>query len=138
MTVAPGRRFGPDNTLAPIGAAGSLPRGAINERSCLLHSSADTGKICIEKRGHVMMAAEESGFPMLPSKPTDGSTDQTTRAWQDAVEFGIDMHQLEYLLTLTPAERLMGHEAALAFVLAAREAGIKYYGFDPRSPEASQ
>jgi len=77
------------------------------------------------------MAAEESEFPMLPSKPTGGSTDKTTRAWQDAVDFGIDMHQLEYLLTLSPAERLMRHDAALAFVLAAREAGIKYYGFDP-------
>ena len=84
------------------------------------------------------MAAEELEFPMLSSKPTGGTSDKTTSAWQAAAEFGIDMHQLEYLLTLAPVERLMRHDAALAFVRAAREAGIKYYGFDPRSPEASQ
>ena len=57
-------------------------------------------------------------------------------AYQDAVEYGIDVRQLEYLLTLTPAERLARHDAALALVLAAREAGIRYYGFDPGHPEA--
>jgi hypothetical protein len=57
-------------------------------------------------------------------------------AYQDAVEYGIDICQLEYLLTLTPAERLIRHDAALALVSAAREAGIRYYGFDPRHPEA--
>jgi len=56
-------------------------------------------------------------------------------AYQDAVEYGIDVYQMEYLLTLTPAERLMRHDASLALVLAAREAGIRYYGFDPRHPE---
>ena len=60
------------------------------------------------------------------------------RAYQTAIEYGIDTNQLEYLLTLTPAERLRRHDAALAFVMAAREAGIKYYGFDPGSPEAAQ
>ncbi len=68
----------------------------------------------------------------------DGSKERATRAWQEAAEFGLDMHQLEYLLALTPAERLMRHDAALEFVRAAREAGIKYYGFDPGSSEASQ
>ncbi len=52
-------------------------------------------------------------------------------AYQSAVEYGIDVCQLEYLLTLSPTERLMRHDAALAMVLAAREAGIRYYGFDP-------
>jgi hypothetical protein len=56
-------------------------------------------------------------------------------AYQDAVEYGIDICQLEYLLTLTPMERLLRHDAALAFILAAGEAGIRYYGFDPRHPE---
>ncbi|MBN2242407.1 MAG: hypothetical protein JW793_06930, partial [Acidobacteria bacterium] len=36
------------------------PRPAISEFSCVLHSSSDTGKIRIEKRWHVIMAAEES------------------------------------------------------------------------------
>ncbi len=58
-------------------------------------------------------------------------------AYQAAVEYGIDVSQLEYILTLTPTERLKRHDAALALVLAAREAGIRHYGFDPRSPEAS-
>ena len=44
---------------------------------------------------------------------------------------------LEFLLTLTPAQRLRRHDAALALVRAAREAGIRYHGFDPRSPEAA-
>jgi hypothetical protein len=63
--------------------------------------------------------------------------DEPMQAYSAAIEYGIDISQLEYLLTLTPAERLRRHDAALAFVLAAREAGIRYYGFDPRSPEAS-
>jgi hypothetical protein len=75
---------------------------------------------------------------MLPSKSTSWSVDESMQACQNASEFGIDMYQLEYLLTLTPAERLRRHDAALAFVIAARKAGIQYYGFDPRSPEASQ
>ena len=58
-------------------------------------------------------------------------------AYESAIEYGIDVCQLEYILTLTPAERLKRHDAALALVRAAREAGIRYYGFDPRSPEAS-
>jgi hypothetical protein len=54
-----------------------------------------------------------------------------------AAAYGIDLLQLEYNLSLTPAERLKQHEAALALVIAAREAGIQYYGFDPRSVETS-
>jgi len=72
---------------------------------------------------------------MHPAKSSRRAADGLMRAYQDAVKFGIDMSQIEYLLTLTPAERLRRHDAALAFVLAARKAGIRYYGFDPRSPE---
>ncbi|MBN1570265.1 MAG: hypothetical protein JXA73_20655 [Acidobacteria bacterium] len=75
---------------------------------------------------------------MHPSESTDQAADNPMRAYQAAVEYGIDTNQLEYLLTLTPAERLRRHDAALIFVLAARKAGIQYYGFDPRSPEAPQ
>ena len=60
--------------------------------------------------------------------------DERRHAYQHAVEFGI-MCQLEYALTLHPAERLRRHDAALAFVVAARKAGIKYYGFNPRPPK---
>ena len=58
-------------------------------------------------------------------------------AYQDAIEYGIDARQLEYTLTLTPAERLRRHDAALALVSAARKAGSRYYGVNPRSPDAS-
>jgi len=74
---------------------------------------------------------------MPPLKSTSRATEEPGHAYQSALEYGIDTDQLEYLLTLTPAERLKRHDAALAFVLAARKAGIRYYGFDPRSPEAS-
>ncbi len=56
-------------------------------------------------------------------------------AWQAAIDYGIDVSQLEYLLTLTPAERLRRHDQALELVRAMRRAGIEYYGFDPRLPE---
>jgi hypothetical protein len=72
---------------------------------------------------------------MLPMESTKILSEQT--AYKDAVEYGIDISQLEFLLTLTPTERWMRHDAALALVLAAREAGIQYYGFDPRHPEIS-
>jgi hypothetical protein len=75
---------------------------------------------------------------MLPSKPANQATENPNRAFQAAMDYGIDTNQLEYLLTLTPAERLRRHDAALALVLSARKAGINYYGFDPGSPEASQ
>jgi hypothetical protein len=63
--------------------------------------------------------------------PAGGSGD----AWQAAIDEGIDVSLLEYLLTLTPAERLERHEQALALVRAMRQAGIDYYGYDPRPPE---
>jgi len=75
---------------------------------------------------------------MDPSESTDRETDHPNGAYQAAVDYGIDTVQLDYLLTLPPAERLRRHDAALALVLCARKAGIKYYGFDPGSPETSQ
>jgi hypothetical protein len=72
---------------------------------------------------------------------TPESMDQTaigrSPACHAAAEDGIDVDQLENIQTLTPAERLKRHDAALALVLAARQACIQHYGFDPRSPEAS-
>lgn len=56
-------------------------------------------------------------------------------AWQAAIDFGIDVSQIEYLLTLTPTQRLERHAQALETVRAVREAGKRYYGFDPRYPE---
>jgi hypothetical protein len=60
---------------------------------------------------------------------------KTMPACSAAAAYGIDLGQLDYILTLTPAERLRRHDAALALVLAVREAGMRYYGFDPRSTE---
>lgn len=56
-------------------------------------------------------------------------------AWQAAAGDGIDMNQVEYLLSLTPDQRLMRHDMALRLVRALREAGIRYDGFDPRHSE---
>ncbi len=78
------------------------------------------------------------GVLVIASESTGQAMDKPNEAYQAAADYGIDTNQLEYILTLTAAERLRRHDAALAFVLAARKAGIRYYGFDPRSPEASQ
>jgi len=45
----------------------------------------------------------------------------------------IDVDLLEYLQTLTPAQRIERHEAALELVRALRKAGTEHYGFDPRA-----
>lgn len=79
------------------------------------------------------MKAEELMFAMLSLKSMDGIPDDHRQVRAEA--FGIDVSRLEYLLSLAPAERVRRHDAALALVLAARGAGIKYFGFDPRSPE---
>lgn len=77
-------------------------------------------------------------FKMPASHEGEFSEVSSMKAYAEAVEYGIDVGQLEFLLTLTPAQRLRRHDGALALVRAAREAGIRYYGFDPRSPEASE
>jgi hypothetical protein len=58
-------------------------------------------------------------------------------AWQTAIDYGIDVSQIEYLLTLTPEERIIRHDQALELVRALREAGIRHYGYDPRLSEAT-
>ena len=75
---------------------------------------------------------EAEGAGRTPA--SSGSPD----AWQTAIDYGIDVSQLEYLLTLTPTQRLERHEQALVLVRAMRQAGIEHYGFDPRYPEATQ
>lgn len=68
---------------------------------------------------------------------TNPETDTKKKACRAAIDYGIDVNQLDYILSLTPAERLRRHDAALIFVRTAREAGIRYYGIDNRSPETS-
>ena len=72
------------------------------------------------------------------NKPDPASGPPHGSAWQAAMDYGIDMSQIEYLLTLTPTERLERHEQALALVQAMREAGKQYYGYDPRHPPAAK
>jgi hypothetical protein len=48
-----------------------------------------------------------------------------------AVEFGIDLAQLDAALALTPLERLIRHDQALPLILSMKNAGIQHYGFDP-------
>jgi hypothetical protein len=45
----------------------------------------------------------------------------------------LDLDLIDFLLTLTPAERLARHEGALELVRALRKAGITHHGFDPRA-----
>ena len=44
----------------------------------------------------------------------------------------LDEDLLDLLATLTPAERIARHDAALDLVLALRKASKEHYGFDPR------
>jgi hypothetical protein len=57
------------------------------------------------------------------------------KACRAAVDYGIDLRELDYLLGLTPLERLLRHDQALQLILAARKAGVQHYGFDPRPAE---
>lgn len=56
-------------------------------------------------------------------------------AWQAAIDYGIDVSQTEYLLSLSALERVQRHDQALEFVRALRQAAIDRYGYDPRLPE---
>lgn len=67
-----------------------------------------------------------------------GASEPAADAWQAAVEYGIDIGQLDFLMTLSPAERLRRHEIVRPLIVAARQAGIDYYGFDPRSAETTE
>jgi hypothetical protein len=62
-------------------------------------------------------------------------TEPPSDPWQAAIDYGIDVTQLEHNLTLTPAERITQHDRALELVRALRQAGIQHYGFDPRLPQ---
>lgn len=60
--------------------------------------------------------------PVAPAQPEDDD---------------IDVDLLDYLQTLTPAERVARHEAALELARALRQAGTEHYGFDPRAVAAA-
>ena len=45
----------------------------------------------------------------------------------------IDRDLVDYLQTLSPAERVTRHEQARELVHALRNAGANHYGFDPRA-----
>jgi len=53
-----------------------------------------------------------------------------------AAEYGIDLARLDANLARTPLERLILHDQALHAALAIKDAGIRYYGFDPGPAEA--
>jgi len=66
---------------------------------------------------------------------SDASYEQARQA---ALDFGIDLSITDYLLTLTPEQRLERHDQALELVTALRQAGMDYYGFDPRNPPQTE
>lgn len=70
-----------------------------------------------------------------PTHADDGGESDGIRA---AREYGIDLSLTDYLLSLTPLERLERHDQALELIRAARAAGREHYGFDPRSPATPQ
>lgn len=45
----------------------------------------------------------------------------------------LDLDLLDFLRSLTPAERMRRHDSALQLVLALRKAATAHYGFDPRT-----
>ena len=57
--------------------------------------------------------------------------------WQAAADYGIDVNQLEYLLSLPPLQRLERHEQARQLVLALKNAGQVYYGRQTPTPEST-
>ena len=68
----------------------------------------------------------------LPDPQSQAASESVAR--QAVIEYGIDLSITDYLLTLTPEQRLEPHDQALELVMALRQAGIDYYGFDPRNP----
>ena len=48
-----------------------------------------------------------------------------------------DIDLLDYLQSLTPAERMARHEGALELVRALRKAGATHHGFDTRAVAAA-
>ena len=71
-----------------------------------------------------------------PDPPSPESSE--SRARQAALDYGIDLSLTDYLLSLTPAERIEQHDQASELVRALRQAGIDYYGFDPRNPAETE
>ncbi len=59
---------------------------------------------------------------------------EATAPQQETEDDDIDVNLLDYLQTLTPAQRIERHEAALELVRELRKAGTEHYGFDPRAP----
>ena len=55
---------------------------------------------------------------------------QVSRESETSMDLDLDL--LEFLGSLTPAERMRRHQSALELVLALRKAAMKHYGFDPR------
>ena len=60
------------------------------------------------------------------------------KACRAAVEYGIDLSELDSSLALTPLERLICHDQALELVYAARQAGILHYGIHSRLAETPE
>ncbi|MEA2734724.1 MAG: hypothetical protein QOE14_1175 [Humisphaera sp.] len=60
--------------------------------------------------------------------------------WSDIQdENGIDLTLIDYMLSLTPTQRLKALEQLMAFDDVLTEARVKFYGFDPRADlEAEQ
>ena len=94
------------------------------------HSDIFTLPVGIRRQGSKCRRRLITIRPMKTSGKT--STDLAHgKAGRAALEYGIDLAQLDASLALTPLERVILHDHALPLILAMKTAGIEHYGFDP-------
>ena len=82
--------------------------------------------------------AKSLQWPTMDMQEQPSSDKHDKSAWQAAIDYGIDVSQIDDRLALTPAQRIERHSQVLVLVRALRQAGIKLYGFDPRPPETTE
>jgi hypothetical protein len=75
---------------------------------------------------------------MLSPPPANSHMNPTDQSASAPDEADLDVDLLEYLQSLTPAERLKRQLDALELVRALRRAGAEHHGVDPRSTPTSR
>ncbi len=74
-----------------------------------------------------------------PDKKVEAASDALKKGEANVDESGdVDLDLLDFLASLSPAERLARHEQARTLVEALRRAGEKLYGVDPRALTTSR
>jgi len=86
-----------------------------------------------EKGGFVARAAQPAALGYIKSMAKSGEPAEYSGDQLSTNDF--EESEIDCMLALTPQERLRIHDGFLELVRTLREAGIKYYGRDPRPPE---